>query len=165
MKKRILNFGFTCLSVLILASCQKTNTKTLPVPEPKEEIGETKSAQGKPKPDPTINGCYTEKRLFCFEMVPCNCTVLKEIIVTPHFTERIRTASENGNPTLVSGIFNDMAHANVFDRLVPDQLDSLRSGRYYLHIQNEDATRICVFAGPHFPLTEGNFAFVFQYNK
>lgn len=165
MKKRILNLGFVCLGILLFAACQKQNLDTQSVAEPKEEIGETKSIQGKPEPHPSINACYHPRWRFCWELAKCNCTVLKDIIVKPQFTDDIRTASGNSNPLVVANIFNNTNYADVFYLIPDDQLDSLRSGHYYLSIENEDSTKMCVFTGPTIPLTESNVAYVLQFDK
>jgi hypothetical protein len=170
MKKTIKLAIATSVVMAIAFSCQKKGNQ----PQTLNTVEEVKTSQTsvgqKPTPGKGINGCYSRRYAFCWELVRCNCTILKEIVIKPQFTDLIRTASGgnnpvNSNPVLVAQLFSNTLYQDVFNQIQDDQLASLRSGTYYLAIQNEDATKICIFAGPQKPVTESNMAFALQYNK
>jgi hypothetical protein len=173
MKKTIKLAIATSVLVAVTFSCQKKGNQ----PQTANTVEEVKTTQTnagqKPDPSKTINACYDPKdkrHPYCWELVRCNCTILKEIVVSPHFTDLIRTASggtnpQNSNPVLVAQLFNNAQFQNVFDRIPDAHLASLRSGNYNLAIKYEDATKICLLAGPTKPVTASNMAFALQYNK
>lgn len=173
MKKTIKLAIATSVVVAMAFSCQKKGPQPQ-TPDTTEEVktSQTSMAQ-KPDPAKSVNACYDpndKKHPYCWELIRCNCTILKEIVVSPHFTGFIRSASggtnpQNSNPVLVAQLFNNAQYQNVFDKIPDAHLASLRSGNYNLAIKYEDATKICLLAGPTKPVTASNVVFALQYNK
>lgn len=146
-----------------LRPAKKKSMSNLNVPVPaKEEPAPESAAKDKPDPHPTIDGTWDEAHKECWILVRSNCTILDEIIVTPHFTSRLR----NANTTEAAAeLFNDPQFADIVNSLPPEHVDHLQAGDYYIAIASETESKMCVFMGTSPELNADNMALVFQYNK
>lgn len=162
MKKRISLIPIVAVCIFLFTACEKKSMSNLPATV-KQEPATEPAAMGKPEPDPSIDGTWDEYFRDCFLQVRTNCTVLKEIVVTPKtFTLRVRNAN---TPTAVADLFNDPENAQIANSLPREHRDHLRAGHYYIAIASETENTVCVFMGPSPELNSDNMAFVLKYNK